>query len=60
MGDKRHYLEGVVLGEGDDLHDLANAGEDLVDDVQGDGVHHVLHNHTQHSVCSASLQQINT
>ncbi len=53
------YLKGVVLGEGDDLDDLADPGEDLMDDVQGDGVHHVLNNHSQHCVRPASLLQKN-
>jgi hypothetical protein len=30
-----------------------------MDDVQGDGVHHVLNNHSQHSVRPASLLQKN-
>ena len=45
MTHNRNYLESVVLGEGDDLHDLADPGEDLVDHVQRDGIDHVLHNH---------------
>ena len=38
------YLEGVVLGEGHNLHDFPNSGKDLEDDVQGDWIDHVLHN----------------
>ena len=51
------YLEGVVLGEGDNLHDLADPGEDLVDDVQRDRVDHVLNNHTQHRVRTPGLRE---
>ena len=35
-------LKGVVLGEGHNLQDLSNAAEDLVDDIEGDWVDHVL------------------
>ena len=38
------YLEGVVLGEGHNLHNFPNSGKDLEDDVQGDWIDHVLHN----------------
>ena len=55
MNHYRIYLESVVLGEGDDLHDLSDPWEDLVYHIQCYGVDHVLHNHAQHRVRSASL-----
>ncbi len=50
-------LKRVVLGKGDDLHDLADPGEDLMDHVEGDGVHHVLNNHTQDRIGTTSLEK---
>ena len=47
------YLESVVLGESDDLHDLADPGEDLEDDVEGGGVDHVVDDDPGGSVWSA-------
>ena len=39
------YLKSVVLGECHNLHDFADSGKDLEDDVERDRVHHVLHDH---------------
>ena len=45
-------LKRVVLGKCHDFHHFAHSGEYLVDDIQGDGVHHVLHNDPEHGVGS--------
>ena len=52
-------LEGIVFGEGDNLHDFADPGEDLVDDVEGDGVDHVLDDHAKYCIRPTSLQNKN-
>ena len=44
------YLESVVLGECHNLHDFADSGKDLEDDVECDWVDHVLHDHPE-SAC---------
>ena len=49
------HLKCVVLGECDDLHNFANSGEDLKDDVQGDGVDHVLHDDPEDGVGATAL-----
>ena len=49
------HLKCVVLGECDDLHHFANSGEDLKDDVQGDGVDHVLHDDPEDGVGTPGL-----
>ena len=46
-------LESVIFGEGNDLEDFADSGEDLEDDVQSDGVDHVFHDHPKHCVGAA-------
>ena len=47
------HLEGVVLRKGDDLQNFADPAEDLIDDVQGDRVHHVVDDDAQDSVGAA-------
>ena len=47
-------LKGVVLGECDNLEHFADAREDLVNDIQRDGVHHVLDDHPQDGVGAAA------
>ena len=49
------HLKCVVLGECDDLHHFANSGEDLKDDVQRDGVDHVLHDDPEDGVGAPGL-----
>ena len=49
------HLKRVVLGKCHDFHHFAHSGEYLVDDIQGDGVDHVLHNHPEHGVGAARL-----
>ena len=48
-------LKRVVLGKCHDFHHFAHSGEYLVDDIQGDGVHHVLHDDPEHGVGAACL-----
>ena len=43
-------LDLVVLGENDNLHDLADPGEDLADDVEGGGIDHVLDDNLEDGV----------
>ena len=49
------YLKCVVLSEGDDLHDLPHPGEDLKDNVECDGIHHVLHDDPEDGVGASCL-----
>ena len=48
------YLKGVVLGECDNLEHFADAREDLVNDVQRDGIHHVLDDNSEDGVGAAA------
>ena len=41
-------LELIVLGERDDLHDCSKLGKDLLEDVQSDGVEHVVNDYPEH------------
>ena len=54
MYGRKPYLKCVVLGERDDLEHLADAREDLVNDVQRDGVYHVLDDHSEDGVGAAA------
>ena len=48
-------LKRVVLGKCHDFHHFAHSGEYLVDDIQGDGVDHVLHDDPEDGVGTPGL-----
>ena len=54
-GSQISHLKCVVLSEGDDFHHFADSGEDLKDDVQCDGVDHVLHDDPEDGVGTPGL-----